>query len=525
MTATADQTAGTGPDTGTPGRATARTWAGLAVLTLPMLLIAIDSMVLVFALPAITADLRPTGTEQLWTVDVYSLLIAGFLVTMSSLGYRYGRRRVLLVGAVLFTAASVLGAASTAPWTLIAARALLGVAGSMIMPGTLSLIRSMFLDRAQRRTAMAVWSAAGALGAAVGPMLGGALIEMFSWHAAFLMNIPVMVLLLVLAPVLVPESRNPHPGRVDPPSILFSLLGMISVVYGVKTLAEGEHPGVAVLALAVGAALVALFVRRQLRLPVPVVDVRLFRVRAFTGAVVTDLLSVFALVGALFALTQYLQLVLGLSVLVSAAWMLPQAVVSAGAGFLAAALVRRVPIPVVVAAGVLVTASGFALMLGLTPDTPPWQVALALCLVGLGAGMGMTITNDVIMSSVRPAQAGQAAAISETAFELGTAFGTAVLGSVLLAFYRSGLAGAEPAGLPAGVPEQAGETLAAALQAAAELPQHLGARLAEAATGAFTDALATTGGIAAVMLVGVAVFAGVMLRGVSARDTVGAPTD
>ncbi|MGW5573421.1 MFS transporter [Nocardia thailandica] len=501
----------------TPHRATTRAWAGLAVLVLPMLLIAIDGMVLIFALPDITADLEPSGTQQLWILDIYSLMLAGLLITMSSLGDRFGRRRVLLVGAVVFAVASVMGALATAPWMLIASRALLGIGGATIMPGTLSLIRNMFLDRDQRRTAMAVWSATGALGAAAGPIVGGWIIEVFSWHAAFLMNIPVMILLLILAPLLVPESRNPDPGPVDLPGMAFSLAGMISFVYGVKTFAEGEEPGVAFLTFFAGLVLLALFVLRQLRLPVPMINVRLFRVRAFTGAVVTDLLSIFSLVGAMFALTQFLQLVVGLSVIESALWMLPQAAVSACAGFLAAALVKRIPTSLIVAAGVLVTAGGFATLTTLTTDTPPWAIALALCLVGLGAGVGLTLTNDLIMSSVRPEQSGQAAAISETAYELGTAFGTAILGSALLGFYRSGLADTTPAGLPAGVLESAKETLGAALLHAAELPGLLGAALSAAATESFTSALAWTGGIATLILVGVAAFAGTMLRGVSAR--------
>lgn len=498
-------------------RATARTWVGLAVLVLPMLLIAIDGMVLVFALADITKELQPTGAQQLWMLDIYSLMLAGLLITMSTLGDRFGRRKIMLTGAVFFTAASILGALSTEPWMLITARALLGIAGAAIMPGTLSLIRNMFLERNQRRTAMAVWSASGAVGAAGGPILGGWIIETFSWHAAFLMNIPVMVLLLVLAPFFVPESKNPNPGRIDFPSIVLSLAGMISFVYGVKTFAEGKAPGVGLLTFLLGLGLLALFVVRQLRMPVPMINVRLFRVRAFTGAVITDFLSVFALVGALFALTQFLQLVVGLSVMESALWMLPQAAISACAGFIAAALVKRIATSWIVFVGVLVTAGGFSLLLTLTPDSGPIVIAVALCLVSLGAGVGMTLTNDLIMSSVRPEQSGQAAAISETAYELGTAFGTAILGSMLLGFYRTGLEQAAPVGLPGGVLESAKETLASALLHAQELPGLLGEALAGAATSSFTTALAWTGGISALILAAVAVFAAVMLRGVSAQ--------
>ncbi|MFF4414409.1 MFS transporter [Streptosporangium sp. NPDC001559] len=498
-------------------RATARTWIGLAVLVLPMLLIAIDGMVLVFALPAITTDLQPSGTEQLWVLDIYSLMLAGLLITMSSLGDRIGRRRLLLIGAVGFAAASVLGALASAPWMLILARALLGVAGATIMPSTLSIIRNMFLDRNQRRTAMAVWAAMGSAGAAAGPIVGGWIIEAFSWHAAFLMNIPVMIVLLALAPIFVPESANPMPGRIDVPSIALSLAGMVTLVYGVKALAEGEEPLAALITFVAGAVILVLFVVRQLRIPNPMINVRLFRVRSFTGAVVVDLLSVFALVGALFALTQHLQLVVGLSTVQAAVWMLPQAAVSAIAGFLAAALIKKIPASILVSAGGVITAAGFGMLLFLTPQTPPSVIAISLCLVGLGAGVGLTLTNDIIMSSVRPEHAGQAAAVSETAYEVGTALGTAVLGSILLGFYRTGLASQAPIGLPGDVLSAAEETLAAALSFAAELPGALGQALADAAVASFTQALAWTGGLAALILTGVAIFAAIMLRGVSAQ--------
>ena len=499
-------------------RAAVRTWVGLAVLVLPMLLISIDGMVLMFALPSITEELTPTGTEQLWMLDVYSLMIAGLLVTMSSLGDRIGRRRLLLIGAVGFAAASVLGALATAPWMLILSRALLGVAGATIMPSTLSLIRNMFLDRAQRRAAMAVWAAMASIGAAGGPIVGGWIIEHFTWHVAFLMNVPVMVVLLVLAPLFVPESRNPDPGRIDLLSIFVSLAGMMSLVSGIKALAEGKSPATGLVALLVGVVLLTLFVVRQLRVSHPMIDVRLFRVRAFSGAVLVDLVSVFALVGSLFALTQYLQLVAGLTPIQSALWLLPEAVVSGVAGFVAAALVKRVAPAVLISAGAVVVAGGFALLLTLTPFSSPAVIAVALCLIGLGAGVGLTLTNDIIMSSVRGENAGQAAAVSETAYELGTALGTAVLGPVLLAFFRALLVAEGSAiGVPAGLLDGAKETLAAALAVAEEIPGALGAVFADVAREAFTHALAWTGGIGAGLMVLAAAFAGFALRGVSAN--------
>ena len=510
------QPAAASGDPASPQRASTRTWIGLGVLVLPLLLIAVDGMVLVFALPAISADLSPSGAEQLWIMDIYSFMLAGLLITMSSIGDRIGRRKLLLIGAFAFSAASVLGAVSTTPEMLIVARAALGVAGATIMPSTLSLIRNMFLDRDQRRFAMAVWGAIAAAGAAAGPVIGGWIIEHFSWHAAFLMNIPVMIVLLVLAPFFIPESRNPALVGIDLTSALQSLVAMIAVVYGIKTLFEGSGFVFALVALAVGITVGTFFVRRQLRLDEPMINVRLFRVRAFTGAVLGDLISVFALIGSLFALTQYLQLVLELSPMESALWLLPQTVVSAVSGFLAAALVRRFPAAVLVSIGTLAAAGGFALLLGLTPTTEPWVIAAALCLVALGVGVAMTLTNDIIMSSVPPERSGQAAAISETAYELGTALGTAVLGSILLAFYRGNLTGPVVDALEPSLVERAHTTIAEALLVAQEIGGAVGASLIELSRIAYTNALVATGAIGGGLLIAAAVLMGVMLRGVSA---------
>lgn len=323
-----------------PPKATARSWVGLAVLALPLLLVTIDGTVLVLGLPAISAELSPTGVEQLWMIDIYSLVLASLLVAMSIVGDRFGRRRNLLIGAVVFSVASTAGALATSPEMLIGARALLGVGGAIMMPSTLSLVRNMFLDRQQRRYAMAVWAAMASVGAAAGPIVGGWVIETFSWQAAFLMNIPVMLLLLLLGPLLLLESRNPDLHKVDLPSVALSFVGMIGVVYAIKTLTGDQDTALGVAALVLGAGAIVLFVRRQLVLPTPLMDVRLFRIGYFRGAVVGDLLSIFAMVGALVALVQHLQLVLDLNPLQASLWLIPQAVLAAAAAFAAALLVK-----------------------------------------------------------------------------------------------------------------------------------------------------------------------------------------
>lgn len=511
-----------------PPKATTRTWIGLAVLVLPLLLITIDGTVLLMALPDISAELSPTGTEQLWMIDMYSLVLAGLLVAMATVGDRFGRRRNLLIGGVIFTVASVAGALSTEPWMLIGARALLGVGGAVMMPSTLSLVRNMFLDRGQRRFAMAVWGAMASVGAAAGPIIGGWIIETFTWHAAFLMNIPVMVLLLVLGPLLLPESRNPDLHRIDIPSVILSFIGLLGMVYGIKTLAgdDGKDNSVllGVTALIVGVAALAVFVWRQLRLPVPLLDVRLFAVPYFRGAVVTDVLSIFAMVGALVALVQFLQLVLGLGPLEASLWLIPQAVCAAGAGFVAALLAKRILPAYVITGGLLTAVAGFSLTLLLQPDSSPALVSALLALVAFGAGTGLTLSNDIIMSSVPPERAGQASATSETGYEIGTTMGTAVLGSVLVTWYsRAAGVGTGDLGLSPALEDRASSTMAEALTVAAELDESTGQAVVAAAADAFTEAITVTGLAGAVVMALAAVWALVTLRGAKADQDLSAP--
>lgn len=511
-----------------PPKATTRTWIGLAVLVLPLLLITIDGTVLLMALPEISAELGPTGTEQLWMIDMYSLVLAGLLVAMATVGDRFGRRRNLLIGAVIFTVASVAGALSTEPWMLIGARALLGVGGAVMMPSTLSLVRNMFLDRGQRRFAMAVWGAMASVGAAAGPIVGGWIIETFTWHAAFLMNIPVMILLLILGPLLLPESRNPDLHRIDVPSVFLSFIGLLGVVYGIKSLAgdDGKENSLllGVLALVVGVGALAVFVWRQLHLPVPLLDVRLFAIPYFRGAVVTDVLSIFAMVGALVALVQFLQLVLGLGPLEASLWLIPQAVCAAGAGFVAAMLAKRVLPAYVIAAGLLIAVAGFSLTVLLQPDSSPVLVSGLLALVAFGSGMGLTLSNDIIMSSVPPERAGQASATSETGYEIGTTMGTAVLGSVLVTWYsRAAGIGTDDLGLSPVLEERATSTMAEALTVADEVDASTGQAVVNAAADAFTEAITVTGLAGTVVMALAAVWALITLRGAKADQDLSAP--
>jgi DHA2 family multidrug resistance protein-like MFS transporter len=326
----------------TTDRATTRSWVALGVLMLPVLLVSIDNTVLSFALPHIARDLTPTAAAQLWIVDAYPLVLAGLLVAMGNLGDRFGRRRLLLIGASGFALVSVLAAFAGDAGQLVAARVLLGVFGSMIMPATISLLRTIFTDRRQRRLAVAIWATGFSAGSAIGPIVGGVLLEHFWWGSVFLIAVPLLLPLLVLAPALIPDSRDPHPGPFDLASILLSMAALAPVVYAIKLVATEGIGVVAVALLVVGVTAGVFFVRRLLHQPNPMLDMKLFRVPSFSGAVVVNLVSVFSLVGFLFFLTQHLQLVLGMAPLDAAIALIPGTVTIIVAGLVVVPIVRHV---------------------------------------------------------------------------------------------------------------------------------------------------------------------------------------
>ncbi|PZF85952.1 MFS transporter [Jiangella anatolica] len=486
-----------------------REWGALVVLLLPVLLISVDMTVLSFAVPHLSSDLAPSGTQLLWIVDVYGFMIAGLLVTAGTVGDRIGRRKLLLAGATAFGLASALAAYSTSPEMLIAARALLGVAGATLMPSTLSLIRNIFHDVRQRTLAIAIWATMFSAGAALGPILGGWLLEHFWWGSVFLVALPVLALLLIFAPFLVPESRDPAPGRYDLPSAALSLVAMLLAVYGIKGLADGPSFGYG-LALAAGVLVGVAFVRRQRQLETPLLDLGLFERPAFRASVLTNLLTTFAMIGALFFMTQYLQIVLGMAPLRSGLVLLPGLALAIVTGLAAVPLMRRLPMPYLLFGALLVVAAGFALMVLAGRGYGAELVMVAFVLVGGGVGLVQTITNNVIMSAVDPARAGAAAAVSETAYEVGGGLGTAVLGSLLTAVYASSLG--PVSGVSGDVLSQARETLGGAVDVAGSLPTPAGSALVTAAESAFTRAVEVTSVVGALMVVAAAVQALVVLR-------------
>lgn len=481
--------------------ATRREWTGLAVIALACVLYSMDLTVLNLAVPELARDLRPTASQLLWIIDIYGFMVAGLLLVMGALGDRLGRRRVLLIGAAAFGAASVLAAFSQTAGQLIAARALLGVAGATLAPSTLSLISAMFRDERERTFAISLWVMSFSVGAIIGPVVGGVLIQWFWWGSVFLAGVPVMALLLVLGPLVLPERRDPGAGRIDLASAALSLLAVLSAIWGVKLWAEHGASLGALVAIGAGLALGWTFVRRQGRLADPLVDLGLFSSPVFSLSLGINGLAIFFMFGAFVFQAQYLQLVAGLSPLEAGLWSLPGAVAFTLASPFTAALVARFTAARVMAAGLLVAMAGFA-VLALAESLG--AVVAGGVVLSLGFTPVVTLTTGFVVGAAPVEKAGVASALSETAAELGGAMGIAVLGSLLTVVYRTRMAAADLAALPSEAAEAARATLAGAAEAAALLPPGEGDALLAPARAAFLDAFHLTATLGAVALAALA---------------------
>jgi len=404
---------------------------------LPVLLVTVDNTVLGFALPKIAEALHPTASQQLWMIDAYSLVLAGLLVSMGSLGDRVGHRKLLLIGSLGFAIVSVMTAYSASATQLIAGRACMGIFGAMLMPSTLALIRSVFEDREERRLAVAIWATTLTVGSALGPLIGGILLEFFSWGSIFLLAVPLLLPLLILGPWLLPESEPDAYGPFDPLSILQSMVALGALVYGIKHVASEGFDGLALAAFAIGMATGWLFVRRQLHLPTPLMDLALFRNKAFSGSVAINLMSLAFLIGFVFFATQFLQIVLGMRPLNASLAMVPGQIMAIIVGMLVVPVAHRVSIHVLVPILLAFTGGAFLLVAVLGSSLTVLVVAFALLNIGVGAIA--TVSNDVILSAAPPNKAGAASAISETAYEVGVVLGTTVLGGLVTAYYRGAL--------------------------------------------------------------------------------------
>jgi DHA2 family multidrug resistance protein-like MFS transporter len=500
-------------------RATRRDWIGLAVIALPCLLYSMDLTVLNLAVPQLSADLKPSSAQLLWIIDIYGFLVAGSLITMGTLGDRIGRRRLLLIGAAAFGAASVVAAFSTSAEMLIATRALLGIAGATLAPSTLSLIRNMFLDPQQRTVAIGVWVTSYSVGGAIGPLVGGVMLQYFWWGSVFLIGVPVMLLLLVVAPILLPEFRDPKAGRLDLFSAALSLAAVLAVIYGLKRVAEGGGGWWPALTILAGLALGVAFVRRQHNLADPLIDLRLFRSPAFSASLTLYMLATLVAFGAYIFIAQYLQLVLGLSPLQAGLATVPSMLGFVAGSNIVPWIARRVAPAFTMAGGLILAAAGFGLLTQVDGTSGLAVLIAGSVIYTLGISPVVVLATDLIVGSAPVERAGAASAISETSSELGGALGIAILGSIGVAVYRGAMADGVPLGVSTEASEVAKATLGGALAVAKQLPGQLGAELLSTARDAFVRAFTLTAAISAMIALLMAPVAAVLLRRVGSTPS------
>lgn len=469
-----------------------RRWAVLAILSGSLLLIAMDTTILNVAFPSLVADLRPSSVQQLWIIDIYALVLSGLLVTAGALGDRWGRKRLLLIGFGIFALASLVAVFATAAWQVIAARALLGAGGAAIMPATLSILRNVFTDARERAFAYAVWSAVIGGGMALGPVVGGLLVQYDGWHSAFLINIPIALVVIALGLWILPESRQPREGRWDWWGVGQSVVGMLALAGGIKQLGKGGPADPMAWALLVVAAVtLTVFVRRQLRLEHPLLQVRLFASRPFSIAAASIFLGMIALGSALFLITQWFQYGQGYTPLEAGIRLLPAPLGLVITSLITPTLMHRLPIRHVMGGGLLLMTTGLALpwLLQLSGPLGYGEVAVALAVLGFGVGIATTAASVTLMASAPAQDVSGAAAVEETCYELGAAMGVAVLGSIATALYRVNL---PDLGVAADTTASVSDSIGEAARVAGELTGPAGAALLARAGEAFTSGMTPT---------------------------------
>lgn len=414
-----------------------RRWLTLAIVSAALFLVVIDMTVLYTALPSLAQALHTTASEKLWILNAYSLVMAGLMPMFGALGDRRGHRRVFIFGMVVFGLASMIAAFAPTPAVLIAARALLAIGGAAMMPATIAIIRVSFPDAKELALAIGIWAAIASGGAAVGPLLGGALLEHFWWGSVFLINVPIIAVAVLLAWRYVPDKAGNPDIRIDLLSCLQSMVGIIALAYGIKEFAKPDGSGiVAWTALVLGAGALAAFIQRQLRIPQPLIDFRVLSAAPIAMGMLVALLASMTLIGFELVLSQRLQLVVGNSPLEAGAFVLPISLGSFFAGPLAGALIGRVGSVRVIAAGLAMTALGVLGYLFLR-DANTWEQVLALALCGMGIGSSLTASSTLVMSNVSEDRAGMAGSAEGVAYEFGGGFGVTIFGSIMTAVYVS----------------------------------------------------------------------------------------
>lgn len=486
-----------------------REWTGLAVLALPALLVSIDLSVMILALPHIGADLGADSAQQLWIIDIYGFMLAGFLITMGTLGDRIGRRKLLLYGGVAFVAASLLAAFSRSAEMLILARALLGIAGATVSPSTLALISNMFRDHKQRSLAVGIWLMCSMGGMALGPVVGGIMLDHFWWGAVFLLGVPVMLLLVITGPLLLPEYRHPEPGRLDLTSVALSLGSILPVIYGLKETAKHGLQIVPLLFILTGAVLGTMYVLRQRRLTNPLLDLRLFASPGFSAAL-GGMFGITLTGATMLFVAQYLQFVQGLSPLQAGLCMLPGVIASMAGMFLSPLIARRIRPARIIGTGLLISTIGCLLLTQV-------ESGLTILVIGyiffnLGTAPLPSLSSDLIIGSAPPEKAGSAAAMMQTSGEFAFALGIAVLGSISTAIYRDQVADSIPAGLPASAVQASRDSLAGAVAVAKGLPEQIGTALLTGAREAFTGGMHAVAAASGAIMLGIIILVVTRLR-------------
>jgi DHA2 family multidrug resistance protein-like MFS transporter len=493
---------------GAAPKITMREWVGLIVLCLPTMLTTVDISVTILALPHISAALGTGSIGQLWIADIYGFMIAGCLITMGTLGERIGHRKVLLGGAVVFIAASVTAAYSNSTGMLIGARAVIGIAGATIMPSVLTLIGAMFRDPRQMGTAMGLWGSSVMVGLISGPIVGGLLLTEFWWGSVFLISIPVMALLLITGPFLLPEFRNPHAGRLDLPSVVLSLGAIIPTIYGIKTLGSSGFSWPPLIAVVAGPVLAGLFITRQRRIANPLLDLKLFRIRPLSSALMLGLLIAMIMGGTGLTVTIFMQLVRGMTPLRVALWLIVPSLALVLAGNVALRLSQQVRPVYLLMTGALVGVAGMVVLTRVNGGSGLALLIVGLVLVYIGGSPTSMMGAFLVMSSSPPEKMGSANSVAATSGELGSALGVALLGVVATAVYRSDLT--VPASLPAATATSSKAGLVAAVSAAGHSPGPVGAALLHSARSAYTLGMHTVVICAAALfvLIGVVAYAG-----------------
>ena len=499
---------GTGDVQSVPAESVAyrRRWWTLGILSLSLLIIGLDNTILNVAIPTLQREFEATATMLQWMVDAYILVFAGLLLLMGSLGDRYGRKRALQIGLVVFGLASFVAAFAQSSEQLIAARAVMGIGGALIMPSTLSILTHVF-PREERGKAIGIWAAVAGLGIGLGPVTGGLLLEYFWWGSVFFINVPIVGVALLAGLVLVPESRDPHPRSLDIPGAVLSISAVTVLVYSIiEAPVRGWTDGLVIAGFVVGAALMAAFIGWEIKTDHPMLNLGFFKNPRFSAGAGAISIGFFALFGMVFGLTQYLQFVQGFTPLEAGLRMLPVAVGMAMGAGLSHRIVSRVGSRRVVAAGLVCVGGIMATIALWQPDTTYVVIGVTFFCLAVSMGNVMAPSTDAVMGAVPEANAGIASAMNDVTRQVSGAFGVAVIGSVINTAY-SGRMDAAVAGLPPEAAEAASDSVGAATRIASMLPEGLGAELAAAADVAFTDAL----GIAVLVSAGVAVAGAVLI--------------